>query len=383
MSASSIEPHAAGRAATRLTARQLSQLQRICERFRDLAEKVTHIETVEAAAASCPAFVREEQEFHRIILCRRRQPARHEPDLDAPPPGRRSGPTSTRAIQRQVMIAGEHESILQALEARRAELAAQRMLLHICGSRRPPAEARRRPAGTREKLNRHDAQTVRSPRGRRGPFRTQRGSAWRCHVSSLPRIHADRAPGGHRDHRRPGRDPASRGSSRRREAARQTQCKNNLKQIGVAMDSYHETFDVFPCVDSPASTTSTGGRGPAGAMVPPDPPLHRPAERPPAARPNDDRRNPRRRRASEIYRAPQDLRRLWVASFMCLRSELGSIIAPATPTASGRELTSRRSGSTTLGTYGAAKPRSDRRTACSTSSRRPASATSSTERATP
>src|SRR3979409_1143810 len=41
-----------------------------------------------------------------------------------------------------------------------------------------------------------------------------------------------------------------------REAARRTQCKNNLKQLGLAMFNYHDVYNCFPM------QLSNGGCGP-------------------------------------------------------------------------------------------------------------------------
>ncbi|HIE97970.1 MAG TPA: DUF1559 domain-containing protein [Planctomycetes bacterium] len=43
-----------------------------------------------------------------------------------------------------------------------------------------------------------------------------------------------------------------------REAARRTQCKNNLKQMGIAFHSYHDVFNTFPKPAIVGLTVSTG-----------------------------------------------------------------------------------------------------------------------------
>src|SRR6266480_3861383 len=44
-----------------------------------------------------------------------------------------------------------------------------------------------------------------------------------------------------------------------REAARRSQCVNNLKQLGLALHNYHTSNDVFPLGESKNVATAGGG----------------------------------------------------------------------------------------------------------------------------
>ena len=90
-----------------------------------------------------------------------------------------------------------------------------------------------------------------------------------CHDQSIAPIrpiaglHADRAPGRDRDHRRVDR-PALAGGAGGREAARRAQCTNNLKQITLAIANYVDVNNVTPLHEYRYATENGGTNGNAG-----------------------------------------------------------------------------------------------------------------------
>jgi prepilin-type N-terminal cleavage/methylation domain-containing protein len=51
-----------------------------------------------------------------------------------------------------------------------------------------------------------------------------------------------------------------------REAARRSQCKNNVKQLGLALHNYHDTFNIFPLNNSQSAPAITNRSGFVGML---------------------------------------------------------------------------------------------------------------------
>ncbi len=101
---------------------------------------------------------------------------------------------------------------------------------------RPRADQFRPPFSTRVRAS--DAQPGLT-------FSKNRRGSRTSHATSTLRLHADRASGRDRDHRRPDRAPVTRRAGRPR-GGPAAQCTNNLKQLGLSIANYESANNTLP-----------------------------------------------------------------------------------------------------------------------------------------
>ncbi len=84
-------------------------------------------------------------------------------------------------------------------------------------------------------------------------------------------VHSDRVAGRDRNYRHPDCSAVA-SSSTGREAARRTQCKNNLQQLGIAFHNYHDVYNRFQAgtggTDNGGDTSNWSRLGALPALLP-------------------------------------------------------------------------------------------------------------------
>lgn len=134
-----VEPYAAACAALRITPQQIRILRDSCERYQQIQSQTHLPDHATAAWLRRCQVIREELVFHGTIL----QASGNPLLANLVSTLRLLGQVSPRLVYEggqdnensPLVIAYEHEGIVEAIEARDSELARERMFNHICGAR--------------------------------------------------------------------------------------------------------------------------------------------------------------------------------------------------------------------------------------------------------